>query len=511
MVDAQDQDPLWSNLQQEAGNLASEFVPDKPTDTPTARASRGEISQGDAIREKAAAALSPEAMRQTGEVAAYSTPILGEALSARDAYNAMQDHDWRNAAISAIGLIPGLGGIIVGRNSMHPAVAPMIQHAEELHAAGVPQDEIWRRTAATNQHPEASGAYIGSDNLPRVELDDSKARLANVKSVYPDDWFGRGPKRFIGMDHSGYQQSYGDPDYYMRGRIGGTEDMASGAYTPPYGDQKTGLIEAGGSNYDEAKAAALHELQHHISETKEGFPPGGNALFGPYDTPAENFDWYSRLPGENEAEAVAARADMNRKQRIIEPFYKSMPFPYEEQIMPDKASGGEVSEHELPHWVKPYFAAGLRAHARGEHFYGGSEQYEHELNEFKRALGGEVKYQPDEGSRSVTTVDNAGGLDPDPVSPYLMKERGFEPEHPAPKQHVERKHGGSIGQAESKKLGFIASGFERRLENVNRALVALEKRHAKQPNTKLSEKIASKRDEAERIKHALERVHAYSS
>jgi hypothetical protein len=302
-----------------------------------------------------------------------------------------------------------------------------------------------------------------------------------------------------------------------------------------------------------AKESTLHELTHHI-QNKEGFAPGANPSMAPFPESREGgawpyfkealtdaitpmgfneyvaagkygpdhidvakkdyahyletlskisttgeipehlnnhlmataqYNWYKRNRGEVEAENVAHRARMTPEQRRMIPPHRTQEFPYEEQtiremndndLIPERAKGGEVSEHQLPEWARPYLGAGLRAHARGEHFYGGSPQYEEELRLFKQLHGAPSNEAP------------------------AAQEAPVVPETPA------RAHGGTVATPETKKLGTIADGFSKRLDNVNKLLTSLEKAHAKKPNAKLQEKITSKRDEVERLKAHIDKV-----
>ena len=532
-----DQDPLVGNLQNEASNFASEAIPNAPQNTPAAMASRGEISMGDAVRQQAAQSLSPQAFSQARETGAYSTPLLGSGLSARDAIKAYNEGRTRDAAISAAGIIPELGGIIVGRFSKHPAVAPMLDLAEDLEKRGASKEDIWKQTVEANKHPDAIGAVKTGDKWG-AELDDSQMRLAQLQA---NPYLGPGAYQFGDVNHPGYKEAYGDPNYVMRGRVR-PEGTPRGSFLSPLDKGDNGYIDVEGRTPQEAKGTALHELQHSIAE-REGMPQGTSPSMAPFpedraggawpfydealkdymtppgldayqarfkfDNPAQaaksyqgyldqidqiaktgkidpsvdkyltkraSFDWYQRNEGENLAEAVRERANLAPDQRRALPFWESMPHPYEEQTrlsMPEeKATGGEVTEqkHELPIWVRPYFGAGIRAHSRGENFYGGTPQYEEELKLFKQA------HEPEA-----------------PVAPT------------APEGYAK---GGKVTTPEDKKLGSIADGFSKRLDNIHKLLTSLEKAYAKKPNSSLKAKIASKRDEAQRIEAHINKVKA---
>jgi hypothetical protein len=64
----------------------------------------------DALRDS----MIPKTAADAGQMAAYMTPGLGNALSARDAYEGVQQGDWRKAALGGIGAIPLIGGIFAG-------------------------------------------------------------------------------------------------------------------------------------------------------------------------------------------------------------------------------------------------------------------------------------------------------------------------------------------------------------------------------------------------------------
>ena len=75
----------------------------------------------DQLRDALGAQLStPEGF---GEAAAYATPGVGQALSARDAYNALGDRDWRGAALGAVGMIPFMGGMTKSSAKLADALA----------------------------------------------------------------------------------------------------------------------------------------------------------------------------------------------------------------------------------------------------------------------------------------------------------------------------------------------------------------------------------------------------
>ena len=268
---------------------------------------------------------------------------------------------------------------------------------------------------------------------------------------------------------------------------------------------------------------------------------------------------------------------MTPEQRRMIPPYRTQEFPYEEQtiremndndLIPERAKGGEVTEHALPDWAKPYLAAGIRAHARGEHFYGSSPTYEEELAAFKQAHEPEAPVAPTapEGYAGGGATAAYSDLNPPPNLDEILKSRPkrspqedaianeylrrmqeppinpkierldtpktFDqmPNLPVPgtsdpmpnvtrfNQYYEPlptpepqalKHGGKAATPEAKKLGTIADGFSKRLDNINKLLTSLEKAYAKKPNTKLAARISKSKDEAKRIQDHIEKVRSF--
>ena len=643
MTDDTVQDPLIGNLQNEASNFASEFVPDTPQGSPAAKVSRGELTPGQGVRQQADELLSGKGYdpTKTAEMAAYSAPILGEALSARDAYRSMQDRDWSNAALSAVGTVPLLGGIFGGARGAEalaqagrPAAKDAMALAGKLKAEGATPDQIWKQTSdyIAPHEPDFAGVHYGADEKPRFEISDYDSKLSGMKYIPSTEEF-----HFNDIDHPDYQAAYGDksgfPDYFMTGRIG--EHVEPGASYVEPSEMGFSLMRVDANSPQGAKESALHELTHHI-QNKEGFAPGANPSMAPFPEGGEGgawpyfkeiladaitpmgfneylakskynpdqidtakkdysqylaalndisttgvvpkklndslmataqYDWYRRNRGEVEAENVAHRARMTPEQRRMIPPYRTQEFPNEQQTIREmsdddsvnrKAKGGEVSEHALPDWVKPYFAAGLRAHARGEHFYGGTPQYEEELAAFKQAHEPEAPVAPTapEGyadGGNVTSMGKTISSDNSPHSDEIydadsyLKGRGkvvplgpnwgrqspdaktfpkpvdWQRELPTKRtwygaptgeKHEDRlseepqfKHGGKV---ETKKLGAIGDAFEKKLEAKHRVIEALEKRLAKHPNAKLNAKLAKEKDEARRIQEHIAKVKSFN-
>jgi len=271
--------------------------------------------------------LVPKSSEQAAEMAAYATPGVGNILSARDAYNAAQEHDWLGAALGAVGAVPVLGGIIAGplaKTANHEALAM----AKEMQAAGHTQDAIHGET----------GWWQGPDSKWRFEIPDNEAQLADTRT--------RGKFTEVkDISHPELEAAYRMPDE-IGGGYGASYPEAGGWYNPP-----TKSIEVYGPNEEAVRSSLLHELQHHVQHT-EGFTLGGNPRrITPEQIAAERArlqaipeekGWgsvgtyspdvadtqiahqlYRRIPGEIEARNVQTRANMTPRERSVLPPWKT--------------------------------------------------------------------------------------------------------------------------------------------------------------------------------------------
>lgn len=194
-------------------------------------------------------AMIPKTAADAGEMAAYMTPGLGNALSARDAYEGIQQGDWRKAALGGIGAIPFIGGIFAGPIAK-TADHAMLARAGEMAAAGHAPEAIWRDT----------GWFKGADGKWRFEIPDNA-------SFYR----GTGPATDAYADqaflHPEMYKAYPD---FGEVRIKETAEPNSvsgyGTWHPEKG------VELGGRD---KSSTALHEFQHAIQDT-EGFARGAN-------------------------------------------------------------------------------------------------------------------------------------------------------------------------------------------------------------------------------------------
>lgn len=231
-------------------------------------------------------------LKQTGMDALYVTPVIGNALSAYDAYKygkktaaAPDDMSRRKAAImtelSALGAITGLPfGNAASRAAKGAAsrtdifAGPMaktadheaLANAQRLEQAGASRDEIWSQT----------GWFKGTDGKWRFEIDDSGAQITGIKP--PES--PAHASTFDDMSHPEYEAAYGNfspneqpfPSYLPRETSGVFDPRAPqrGQYFPV-----SQSVFAQGPSEQAARGVALHEWQHH-TQNLEDFARGAN-------------------------------------------------------------------------------------------------------------------------------------------------------------------------------------------------------------------------------------------
>lgn len=322
-------------------------------------------------------------LAQTLTDVAYVTPVLGNILSARDAYRFGKDaasnpspHEARKsmamANLSALGAILGLpfGNIaksatagakdsarIFAGPTAKTADHAALTKAQELTKSGASRDEVWNQT----------GWYRGNDGKWRFEIDDSGASLKGVEPPKSE----RHAATFSGLSHPEYEAAYGD---YLPKNISGVFDprmRTQGQYSPHYDE-----IFAQGPSQQAAKGTTLHELQHHTQEL-EGFAKGSNpgAEFkslpvdtsnkiveqlrkaianGDYGQPGDRtfadayknllalegqlnetraLSAYKRVAGEVEARNVQTRMNMSPAERRATPPWRTQDVPDDQQII----------------------------------------------------------------------------------------------------------------------------------------------------------------------------------
>lgn len=244
-------------------------------------------------------------------------PVSGEAMSARDAWdasgqagNALLRGDYGQAAseylnmgTGLLGAIPGAGIIARGTkrgaawmdrnlpegfNRLLDAVYPAdprsttnifagptaktadhaaLAKAQELAASGASRDDIWRET----------GWMQGVDGKWKFEIDDSAAQLSGVTPDKAGLFQKSKSGSFTGLDHPEYSAAYGDvPGMY--GKYGPDVEVRGSYLGDPRGEGPP-YIAVGGPDQNEARSVALHELQHNV-QNLEDFATGGNPSVG---------------------------------------------------------------------------------------------------------------------------------------------------------------------------------------------------------------------------------------
>jgi hypothetical protein len=276
---------------------------------------------------------------QSASDLAYYVPGVGNALSARDAYNALSDRDYGRAVASGVGAVPLVGGIFAGAGARTANLAKLSQAGKMMEAGHAPED-IWRKT----------GWFKGADDKWRFEIPDNNLVLA----------FGGNAPLNVGVDHvfngithpelaNAYSDLYGS----VLGGYGKSWPHPGGSFDPVTRD-----IESYGPDFLEAKKGVIHELQHAAQE-REGFSGGSNwRMFTPDQIAAERdamaeranniglgayfrspsdeeiaYSLYNRHAGEVEARNAENRALFSPRTRAQTPPWETQDIPYEQQIL----------------------------------------------------------------------------------------------------------------------------------------------------------------------------------
>lgn len=149
----------------------------------------------------------------------------------------------------------------------------MLGIAEKMDSAGLPPNEIWKKT----------GWGKGADNKWRFEIDDSKASMKPL-----EDWGWAAGKDFkqsssvVGpttdfMTHSDLASSYDEfldfGDGNTRLTMGVTPNKIGGSFGS--GHLSVGSVTDSAGRTVANQSTALHELQHGV-QRREGFARGGN-------------------------------------------------------------------------------------------------------------------------------------------------------------------------------------------------------------------------------------------
>lgn len=154
---------------------------------------------------------------------------------------------------------PGAAGIFGGRLAQ-TADLNALQRAEQMTAQGAHPRQIWQDT----------GWFQGDDGQWRFEISDQKARMnPNTYSQMPFSHTGMMAGQ---VWHPELYSAY--PDLRRMTTTIKRADEIGGSHGP---DPVTGeeSIEIQAPNTEQARSAALHELQHAV-QSREGFAQGGS-------------------------------------------------------------------------------------------------------------------------------------------------------------------------------------------------------------------------------------------
>jgi len=254
-------------------------------------------------------------LRQTAEEALGIVPVIGNALSARDAVTsagdtatALGEGRYRdaagNAVLTGIGALGAVTGLPWGRGAREAAASgsstarifagpsaktadmSALARAEEMRAAGIDRDVIWRET----------GWGWGTDGKPRFEIDDSKAAI-DLDNLIDEN-------RALGdvLIHPEFYAAYPDAkNVLIKKHDFGNE--TKGDYERSYHDEFDPAkirLSADDRSISSLLGTTLHETQHHV-QTKEGFSSGSS--------PEVARDWRNRAQLDELEAPYSARID----------------------------------------------------------------------------------------------------------------------------------------------------------------------------------------------------------
>lgn len=353
---------------------------------------------------------SPEEAAQNRENllldAAYSTPLLSNILSVRDAYEAKDEanrllkagdeegaqRQKALAATSAFGAFMPFNpmgrmansSVRGAQSSTRIFAGPMaktadktaLAKAEQMAQSGASRDDIWRET----------GWFQGADGKWRFEIDDSKSYYdADAYKELKEAAEYDGRKYDPSFDNAQLDFALGHKDFYSAypginetplAFIAGTDEIIGGVSHGKGMALKNNLDETTGRSF------ALHEGQH-LTQAKEGFSSGGSPramlasgeMMSPEiekaravvaslerGTPEykaalqkqvelemdEAYRQYHRLAGEVEARNVQTRMNYTPEQRRASPPWETQDVPDEQQIVRFGSQGLQSSVTNFP-------------------------------------------------------------------------------------------------------------------------------------------------------------------
>ena len=145
-----------------------------------------------------------------GEQAAYATPGVGNALSAKDAANAYGDRNWLGVGLGALGAVPFLGGAtkMAGKASSVEQLAGL--RSKWLDAQKLYQAEE-ARLHSLPEHATDQISELADRRLPAIEhlslqhsreaqrivdkMSDAEFNAMHPK-LHPDEWDWTDPEQF---------------------------------------------------------------------------------------------------------------------------------------------------------------------------------------------------------------------------------------------------------------------------------------------------------------------------
>ena len=213
------------------------------------------------------------------ETGASLIPGVGQALAARDVERARRANDPAGMAMASMGAVPGgrLAGLLKRYDPTRAEIfigksartwdASAAKRAEELEAAGVEPENIWRET----------GTFRGPDGQLRQEIPDAMAFKPTVGTPEANTRFWNVNEAVL---HPAMRKAYPEMMEETLTTIERKPFAESGFYQAkvPRTDETVGLdpeLYVAARDRGSIKSILAHELQHAVQEA-EGFAKGGS-------------------------------------------------------------------------------------------------------------------------------------------------------------------------------------------------------------------------------------------
>jgi|GEM_PF-6587387 len=265
-------------------------------------------------------AMAPKTPGEAAEMAAYATPVLGEALSAKDSVMAASQGDWAGAALSALGVVPFVGAVTKPASKAATKVAA--KEAADVGASegfrvyhGSPHDWAAERLV---RYPDGRAEYIvgAPGRLPDVpagaqvlkDFPDGRVRNDKINTGEGSQAFSHG---FYSAEDANVAKSYRDQLAAMHAPVPDMIETRAASYLKGLKNDRTAAASALDASRADALAAGNKQLADEYGRSAElirsGWSPSQVAPEGRmYElnvkaSPEHFLDWDKPLREQSEA------------------------------------------------------------------------------------------------------------------------------------------------------------------------------------------------------------------